>query len=360
VANKSKEEPSVQTPNPNIEKLISSIQTSFNKEFGQSSMGRLDDDDNLSKITDWVSTGSDVIDYVLLGGRPKGSSLVPLGRQMSIEGLEGCGKTSACAQIAANVQRNGGIVVVVDAEDRVDQPYWSTLGVDVKRVLSIRENKIEDVFRKQIKLIDILKKTAPDQKVLFIWDSIGSSSVVVDPDEDVMSDASYGKEAKVLARGLKVINSEIAKSKVGYIYTNHLYQKMGVTYGDKWETSGGQKLKYFATVRIRLTKIGQITEQDEFDNKVVIGDKVLVKAVKNSMAPKLLEMEAAVIGGKGYCNEWTVKERAEDKKLITKAGAWSTCLMSGGDEIKFQGFNGFLEKVVPHEDYAALKAECWR
>ncbi len=344
-----------------LDKIIDNIQSAFTKEFGTNSMGRLSDDDSLSKISGYIETGSSVVDYVLRGGRPKTEHNVgiPLGRQMSIEGLEGSSKTTLCAQICANLQKQGGIFVMVDAEDRVDEPYWQSLGCDTSRILSIPETKIEDIFRKQVKMVDYLKKLAPDRACVFAWDSIGSSSVVRDDKDDCMSDASYGKEAKVLARGLKLINHEIAKSKIAYIYTNHLYQKMGVTFGDSYESSGGQKLKYFATVRLRLTKIGQISEEDEHGQKVVIGNKVLVKAIKNSMSPNLLECSAAVIGGVGYSNEWSVRERAENLKFITKAGAWSTVKFLNGEEVKFQGFSQFLEKVVPHPQYKELAKKVW-
>lgn len=343
-----------------LNKIIDNIQSKFAKEFGDKSIGRLSDDDNLSKISEWISTGSDVVDHVLLGGRKAPNSLIPLGRQVSIEGLEGSSKTTLCAQICSNLQRQGGIFVMIDSEDRVDQPYWESLGCDLSKIISIRENKIEDIFRKQIKMIEFLNKEAPDTPVAFCWDSIGSSSVIKDEKEDVMSDASYGKEAKILARGLKIINHEIAKSKIAYIYTNHLYMKMGVSMGDPWETSGGQKLKYFATVRLRLKKVGQIAEEDEHGNKVVIGNRVEVKAVKNSMSPLLLSCEAAVIGGEGYSNEWTVKERAENLKILTKSGAWSKIKLPSGTEVAFQGWNGFKEKVVTHPEYPALRELVWK
>lgn len=342
----------------NVDKAADAIQKAFEKEFGEGALGRLSDEDSLSKIDTWVSSGSDVVDHVFAGGRTRPCPLVPFGRQIEISGQPGSGKSTLCAMIAAQTQKIGGVVIVVDTEDRIDQPYWETLGVDVSRVLSIKETKIEDIFRKQLKIIDLVKKTSPDIPMLMIWDSIGGSSVLKD-DSDPMSDEAYGKEAKVMSRGLKQINHHIAKSNVCYLYTNHLYMKMGVSFGDPWETSGGQKLKYFATVRLRVVSVGQITDQDEYGNKTVIGNKVLVKAVKNSMSPRLIEMEGAIIGGNGFDNDWTVKELAESSKIIAKAGAWSTCKMPSGEEVKFQGWSGFKEKIVTHPEYDELRKNVW-
>jgi recombination protein RecA len=342
----------------NIDKVADQIQKAFEKEYGDGALGRLSDEDSLSKIGTWVSSGSDVVDFVLAGGRQQPCPLVPFGRQIEISGLPGSGKSTFCAMVAAQTQKIGGVVVIVDTEDRVDHPYWEDLGVDTSRVLSIKETKIEDIFRKQLKLIELVKKTSPDTPILMLWDSIGGSSVLKD-DADPMSDESYGKEAKVMSRGLKQINHQIAKSNVCYMYTNHLYMKMGISYGDQWETSGGQKLKFFATVRLRLQHMGQITEQDEFGNKVVIGNKVLVKALKNSMSPKLIEMEGAIIGGNGFDNNWTIKELAEMSKVISKAGAWSTCKMPSGEDVKYQGWRGFVEKVVSHPEYPELRKNVW-
>jgi recombination protein RecA len=340
------------------EKLADLIQKSFEKEYGKGAISALSDPENLSKIDTWTDTGSDAIDHALAGGRTRPCPLLPFGRQIELAGLESSGKTTTCAMIAAQVQRMGGLVIIVDTEDRVDHPYWESLGVNIDKVLSIRETKIEDIFRKQLKLISLIKKNFPDVPVLLIWDSIGGSSVLKE-DADPMSDEAYGKEAKVLARGLKQINHEIAKSKVCYLYTNHLYMKMGISFGDQWETSGGQKLKFFATIRLRLVRIGQITEDDEYGNKTVIGNRILIKTVKNSMSPKLVEVEGAIIGGSGWSNEWTVKELAEASKVITKSGAWSKCMMPSGVEIQFQGWNGFKEKVVKHEEYAELRKNVW-
>jgi recombination protein RecA len=308
-----------------------------------------------------------MVDKVLAGGRPFPCSLIPFGRQIELSGLPGSGKTTCVAQIAAEVQRTGGLVVVTDTEERIDHPYWTKLGVDTSRILNLTAESLEEVFNKQVSCIELIRNKAPDRPLLMIWDSVGGTSLdaIVDYEEGrekltVMEAAKklMMNKARVISTGIELINTRISRSKVCYLYTNHMYSKPGVTYGDPFETPGGHKLKYFATVRLRLKKIGEITTEDPLTgSKRVIGNRVLVTALKNSMAPVLMDLEAAIIQDRGFCNEWSVREIAESMKLIAKAGGWSSWKTPKGEEVKFQGWNGFLEKVVTHAEYADLEAQ---
>jgi protein RecA len=352
-----------------IDDILNSLQDDLVKEFGAAAAGRLDSAMTLSRVDHWVSSRSLVVDKVLAGGRPHPCSLVPFGRQIEISGLPGSGKTTLVAQIAAEVQRTGGLVVVTDTEERIDHPYWSALGVDTNRILNLTADTLEMVFEKQIRAIDLMKKRSPDTPLLMIWDSVGGTSLesLVDFEEtdaskkmSVMEAAKkmMANKARVIGNGIEVVNTKISKSRVCYLYTNHLYTKIGTSYGDPFETPGGNKLKYFATVRLRLHAVGNLSEEDEKTGiKKIYGQKVQVTALKNSMAPMRLSMEAAIIENRGYCNEYTVRELAESMKIITKAGAWSTCKMPSGDEVKYQGWVGFLEKVVEHAEYKDLYAQ---
>lgn len=346
------------------DEILNDLQNSLVKEFGENAAMRLSSQDTLSRVDFWVSSRSIVVDKVLAGGRAFPCSLVPFGRQMEISGPPGAGKTSLCAHIAAEVQSKGGIVIVTDTEERIDHPYWKSLGVDTSRIINLTAETLESVFDKQVVAIQHIKKRAPEVPVLMLWDSVGGTSMnaIVDfeDNKEGLSPMEIAKKqmmskARIISAGMELINTHISKTRVAYIYTNHLYTKPNVTFGDPQETPGGNKLKYFATVRLRLTPIGEIKEEDALTGgKKIIGHKVLVKALKNSMAPIKVEMEGAVLGGLGFCNAWTVRETAETLKLITKKGAWSYCKIDN-DEISFQGWNGFLEKVVTHPKYAELE-----
>lgn len=341
--------------------VINAISNSLIAELGDGAAAPLSSPDTLSKITSWVSTRSIVVDAVLAGGRPKPCSLLPFGRQIEISGLPGSGKTTLCAQIAAEVQAQGGIVVVTDTEERIDVPYWTQLGVDCDKVIRLEAHTLEEVFNKQEAAIRIMAQKASDRKCLIIWDSLGGTSsdeiLEFDPKkkETFMEKAkqAFGRDAKTIGLGLKGLNGLIASTNTCYLYTNHLYTKMETGgYGEQTDTYGGLKAKFMATVRLRLTKVGNITEET-VSGKNIIGNKVRVKALKNSMSPMQMEKEAVLMGGLGFSNEYTVFELGKKLGVVKTAGAWSTADF-GGEEIKFQGWSGFQEKVVTHPKYAEL------
>lgn len=344
-----------------VTEVIGTLETAIEKEFGRNSVMRLSSPDALSRIDHWVSTGSFVVDKVLLGGRPIGSSLVPFGRQMEISGEPGVGKSTLVAQIAAQTQRIGGIVAVTDTEERIDEPYWRQLGVNTDMVLRICASTIEDVFRQQAKLIHVRAEMARknyvfDRPFLLIWDSLGGtpSESLFDPKNDIMDQQSVAKKVRVISQGVDGIQGLISRQKVAYLYTNHIYTSIGVKYGDPFETPGGFRVKFLATARIRLSARGDIKEQTETGDNI-FGSKVMVLTKKNSMAPKRMEKMAAVIGGVGFSNDWTIKDVAEKNKWITKDGAWSTWKAPvSGEEIKFQGWLGFMERVTTHKEYKQL------
>lgn len=346
-----------------LDDILGEIQSDLNKLYGVGTAARLSEPGITSKVDDWVSTRSIVVDSVLRGGRPKGSSLVPFGRQMEISGLNGAGKSSLCAQIAAEVQSQGGIAIVVDTEERIDEPYWTQLGVDTSRIVHISADSVEDVFNKQYSTLRKIKENYKDIKILMLWDSLGGTSknALIDPDskEAPMEQIkqAFGRAAAEISQGMMLINDIVGDTRTCYLYTNHVYHKMNAGHGDPYETYGGEKPKFYATVRLRLSRVGVIKDADFVSEKdMVIGHKVRVKALKNSMAPYLMERDAVVMGGRGFVNEYTVFDAAADLGVIKKSGAWSTWITANGEEVKFQGFAGFESKVVTHPEYAGLVA----
>jgi len=352
----------VRVEDPAVKKALKQFQDCMNTEFGEGTVQRLSSSSSLSKIDHWASTRSIVVDKVLAGGRPMPCTLLPFGRQTEIHGLPGSGKTTLCAQISAEVQSKGGMVVAIDTEERIDHPYWSQLGVDVDRVQSLTANSIEEVFKKQYKLLLWHISECPTLPLLMLWDSLGGTTTdaiatAIEEGEDPMEVAkkSMMMNARAIAAGMRLINPLIAKSRVAYVYTNTMYMKPNVKYGDPFETPGGWVAKYFATVRLRLKRVGQLLEEDPVTGqRKIYGHRIEVSTEKNSMAPNLIGLEGAILGGLGFSNDWTVREIAEALKIIKKAGAWSTWVTTSGEEVKFQGFNGFVEKVKPHPEYQQL------
>ena len=345
-----------------LDSILDSIQGELNKAFGEGTASRLSDAATYSKIDNWVSSRSIVVDSVLRGGRPVGSSLVPFGRQVELSGKPGSGKTTLCAQIAAETVAQGGIVLITDTEERIDHDYWTSLGADPTKMVHIQATTLEEVFEKQYRAIKFARETAPNHLMLSIWDSLGGTSLdkIVDDAAEgspmEQAEKAMGKKAKVISSGMELINTLVSSSNCCYLYTNHIYQKMGNTgYGEMTETPGGNKPKFFATVRLRLTPVGKIQAEDPVSGEeMTIGHRVRVKALKNSMAGHLLERDAVILGGSGYSNDYTIFEVAGKLGAIKKSGAWSTWETPSGDEVKFQGWNGFLDKVIPHPEYQDL------
>lgn len=344
-----------------LDDILQDLEESLVSAFGVGSATRLSAADSLSKIDTWESTGSIVVDSVLAGGRPLPCSLMPYGRQTEISGPPGSGKTTLCAQIAAQVQASGGIVIVTDTEERIAHDYWQALGVDIDRIINLRANTLEAVFEKQYKAIEICAEKYPGTRVCMIWDSLGATTgatTLTPTKKETFMEAArknMGRDARTISAGMRVINTAVSQNDIMYIYTNHIYHKMNVTYGPKTETYGGVKAKFMATVRLELRSIGALKEEDAFGNTRIIGNKVRVKTLKNNMAGMLMEKEAVIIGGQGFNNDYTVFEAGKKTDFIEVSGSWSTVDFDG-EEVKFQGWNGFLTKVVMHPKYETLVA----
>jgi len=347
----------------NIEDVLENLQSDLNKYFGAGSATRLNDPGVLSKVDYWVSTRSMVVDSILRGGRPPGASLLPFGRQVEVSGKSGSGKTTLCAQISAEVQANGGLVVITDTEERVDDIYWTSLGVDVSKVIRIQATDVSEVFNKQYRALQFAREHAADRPLLLIWDSLGGTAgaemLEMGSDESPMEQASkFGmRQAKVISDGMTLINTIVGQTRACYLYTNHVYTDFNVKYGSPIKTRGGDKPIFMATVRLQLSSAGQIKELDSASgNETVVGQKIRVKALKNSMAGRLMEREAVIMAGRGFVNSYSCFDMGTNLGIIIKSGSWYTWTTPTGEQIKFQGFSGFEDKVVTHPEYDSLYA----
>jgi recombination protein RecA len=342
--------------------MLVDMQDSMNGYYGNDASQVLSSASTLSHIDHSTSTGSMIVDKVITGGRPTPCSLLPFGRQTEISGLPGTGKTTLLAHLAAEVQSKGGFVVMTDTEERIDHPYWQKLGVNTDKILNLRARTLEEVFDRQLKFIQTTMKKWPDIPILMGWDSLGGTSTdsiwnELDAKDGAMEAAKkiMMTKAKLISSGMEILNPFIAKSKIAYVYTNTLYMKPNVKYGDPWVTPGGVKKDFFATLRLRLEKRKAISEEDAHTGKITtIGHKVAVCAIKNSMAPMLVELEAAVLGNKGYSNDYTVFEMGVALKVISQNKSWYTWTTPLGEEVKFQGANGFFDVVPMHAEYPDL------
>lgn len=344
-----------------VDKILDQLQDDLNKKFGDNSVMRLGSQSTLNRLDEWVSSRSMVVDAVLRGGRPLGSSLIPFGRMMEISGLEDSGKSTLCAHIAAEVQSKGGIVLITDTEEKIASDYWSKLGVDLNRVVKIYADNVKEVFDKQFHMLQLAREKAPGRLVLSIWDSLGGTSIhnIVDANssESPMEQAEKFsmRRAKQVGEGVELLHGIVAKTRTCYLWTNHEYTKMNVKFGSPREVRGGKKPKYYATVRLQLTPVGALTETDAVTGRTKeYGQQVLVKALKNHMSGIKLQRPAYILSGVGFSDEMTVFETARKMKAITGKN-WYEWVTPKGEVVgKFQGYKGFLEQVVPHPEYKDL------
>lgn len=340
------------------QKKIDTILDSFNKEFGEDSAVRLNSDKSRSKVHDVLSSGAIVVDSVLSDGKTDVVAGIAEGQITEISGLNSSGKTTLCAQYAAKMQEKGGLVVVVDTEERIDEKYWQNLGVNTSEVISLHANTLEEVFDKQYFTAKKLQEHAAGVPILMLWDSIGMTSSGYVDDEDgkgsVMERAGklMGRDAKTIGSGLKIMRHLVSNLKMAYVFTNHVYHNLK-GYGPEYETYGGEKVKYSCTYRLQLKRGAAIKEEDSLGNPMTVGAYIHVSVLKNSLSTYMPTRTAVIRDGVGFCNDYTVMEIARQLKLITGKG-WATWTTPNGKEVKFQGWPGFKEKVVTDSEYPAL------
>ncbi|MCJ7760701.1 DNA recombination/repair protein RecA, partial [Candidatus Bathyarchaeota archaeon] len=261
--------------------FIASIVAKMEKRFGEGSALTPNSSTVLCKVEHWVSTRNFLIDSAIAGGLPMPRPLIPFGRMIEISGLSGSGKTSLLGHIVAETQATGGIAAVSDTEEALDLAYWEQLGVDLSRLIIVPAANIEEVFTKIESLVDVIREAGDDRLICIGWDSLGGTPTK-EQEEAAADDKFYASAAKVVGQNLQRVIGKISKKRIGFVITNHLYHKMNVKYGDPWESYGGEKVKFLATLRIRLQNGGQINEGTD-EEKQTIGHRVKVKIIKNKL-----------------------------------------------------------------------------
>ena len=339
------------TADPLMDLIVGDIQN----KFGAASAGVLSSETILCKVDTWASTKSFLIDSLIRAGSDLTRPVIPFGRLTEIAGLEASGKTTLCAQIMADVQAKGGICCLADTEEALDLSYIASLGVDLDKVIWVHPEHMEDLFDKFEHLIHVIRQHAPDKMIAVLWDSVGATATKAEV-EGSAGDAHMMLAARVIGKNLKRLVAPIARTKTALIFTNHLYTKPNVKFGDKWETYGGQKMKYLATLRLRLTKVGQISMTVN-GIKRVIGQDIRIKTVKNKMAAGLQQTDAHLLHGLGFSNEYSVYHHMAALDSVKKSGRSQVWTPSKGDEVKYMGWRGFQSKVANHPEYSELQNE---
>ncbi len=283
------------------QKALNLVLTQIERNFGKGSIMRLGDATRMKVET--IPTGALTLDLALGGGLPKG-------RVIEIYGPESSGKTTLALHAVAEVQKAGGIAAYVDAEHALDPSYSAALGVDIANLLISQP----DTGESALEIVDqLVRSTAVDVVVV---DSV-AALVPRAEIEGEMGDSHMGLQARLMSQALRKITGNIGKSGCTVIFINQLRQKIGVTYGSPETTTGGQALKYYASVRLDIRRIQTLKKGTE-----EFGTRAKVKVAKNKVAPPFRIAEFDIIFGKGISTLGCLVDLAEETSVLVRKGAW--------------------------------------
>ena len=309
-------------------KILEDTMSTIEKAYGKGSIMKLGDG-VISKV-EAISTGSISLDAALgIGG-------IPRGRIIEIYGPESSGKTTLCLHVIAEAQKAGGLAAFIDAEHALDVNYAKRLNVDVKNLLISQP----DYGEQALEIVDTLvRSNALD---VIVIDSV-AALVPRSEIEGEMGDPQMAMQARLMSQALRKLTGAINRSKTSVIFTNQLRSKIGVMFGNPETTTGGNALKFYASVRLDIRRIAALK-----DGQNVIGNRTKVKVVKSKVAPPFKEVEFDILYNEGISKIGDLIDIAVEANIIKKGGAWFTY-----GEDRFQGREQLKQKIA--EDPAVLK-----
>lgn len=272
------------------------------KSCGKGSIMRLGTDAKVR--VEAIPTGAINLDAAIgVGG-------IPRGRITEIYGPESSGKTTLCLHVVANAQRNGGVAAYIDAEHALDTEYAKKLGVDVENMLISQP----DTGEQALEICEILVRSGAVDVIVI--DSVAALVPKAEIEGD-MGDSHVGLQARLMSQALRKLTGAIARSKVSVIFINQLREKIGVMFGNPETTTGGKALKFYASLRLDIRRIGPVKEKED-----VIGSHVRVKVVKNKVAPPFKQAEFDIMYAEGISHTSLLVDIGVEAGIIDKAGAW--------------------------------------
>ena len=288
--------------NDNKQKALDAALSQIERQFGKGSIMKLGDNKALN--IDAVSTGSLGIDIALgIGG-------LPMGRIVEVYGPESSGKTTLTLQVIAEAKKEGKTCAFVDAEHALDPIYAQKLGVNIDELLVSQP----DTGEQALEICDMLVRSSAVDVV--IVDSVAALTPKAEIEGD-MGDSHMGLQARLMSQALRKLTGNIKRSNTLCIFINQIRMKIGVMFGNPETTTGGNALKFYASVRIDIRRIGSVKEGDE-----VVGNETRVKIVKNKVAPPFKQAEFIIMYGEGISKQGELIDLGVKHKIVEKAGAW--------------------------------------
>jgi recombination protein RecA len=313
----------------NRKKALAAALSQIEKQFGKGSVMRLGDADSVPEV-EAVPTGSLGLDIALgIGGLPRG-------RVVEIYGPESSGKTTLMLSAIAQAQRLGGVAAFVDAEHALDPSYAEKLGVNLKDLLVSQP----DTGEQALEITDMLVRSGAVDIV--VVDSVAALTPKAEI-EGEMGEMQVGLQARLMSQALRKLTGNIKRSNTIVVFINQIRMKIGVMFGSPETTTGGNALKFYASVRLDIRRIGAIKNGEE-----VVGNQTRVKVVKNKVSPPFREAEFEIIYGKGISREGELIDMGVLHNLIDKSGAWYSYK---GDRIG-QGKENVRNYMLEHPEMA--------
>ncbi|MEZ5542714.1 MAG: recombinase RecA [Pseudomonadota bacterium] len=313
----------------NKRKALSAALGQIEKQFGKGAVMRMGDVSAVREA-EVISTGSLGLDIALgIGGLPRG-------RVIEIYGPESSGKTTLTLQVIAEAQKAGGTAAFIDAEHALDPIYAEKLGVNVDELLVSQP----DTGEQALEITDMLVRSGSIDVV--VVDSVAALTPKAEIEGD-MGDSHMGLQARLMSQALRKLTANIKRSNTMVIFINQIRMKIGVMFGNPETTTGGNALKFYASVRMDIRRIGSIKKGDE-----VIGNETRVKVVKNKMAPPFKQAEFQILYGEGISREAELIDLGVQHDIVEKSGAWYSY---GKDRIG-QGKDNVREFLKQNPDIA--------
>ena len=314
----------------NRKRALRSALSQIERQFGKGAVMRMGDSSAVRDVGS-ISTGSLGLDIALgIGGLPRG-------RVVEIYGPESSGKTTLTLEVVARAQRDGGTAAFIDAEHALDPLYAEKIGVNVDELLVSQP----DTGEQALEIADMIVRSGAVDVVVI--DSVAALTPRAEL-EGEMGDSHVGLHARLMSQALRKLTANIKRSNTLVIFINQIRMKIGVMFGSPETTTGGNALKFYASVRLDIRRIGAIKKADE-----VIGNETRVKVVKNKLAPPFKQVEFDILYGTGISREGELIDLGVKHGMVEKAGAWYSYR---GDRIG-QGRDNVRNFLKDHEDVAA-------